>query len=178
MKDVFSQAVEFALLPEHDGQGYHCSPMDTGGATAWGIIRPTLATYLGKFVSDVTNEDIRALTKQSVIPIYRKLFWEKLCCDKLPPALGFMLFDFACGTTEWSVVRLQRLVRAKEDGVMGPKTVAAVNAAWDKQGPALLLAYHQARKNYYDQVPNHEHWPGWYKRADRCFAQASKLVSS
>jgi lysozyme family protein len=178
MDPAFKKAVTFALLPEHDGQGFHVTPGDTGGATAWGITKPTYATFTHRQVSEITDDMIRNITRDSAVPIYEKLFWRGLGCDQMPPPLGFMVFDFGCGTLKWAAVRLQRLVGAKEDGSIGPKTLAAVNAAWNTKGIQLVEDYHLARKNYYDQVPGHERWPGWYKRADRCRIWALELAGS
>jgi lysozyme family protein len=169
MTDAFPRALAFALRPEHDGQPYHVTPGDTGGATAYGVIKPTLSTYLGR---PVTDDDIRALTPESVAPIYRRYFWDANRCGDMAAPLGFMVFDFACGSGGWAAKRLQRLVGAQEDGAIGPRTLALVNAAWADRRDKMLHAYHDARTDYYSKVPGNERWRGWYFRADKCLAEA------
>lgn len=177
MLSAFQKALSFALLPEHDGQGYHVTPGDTGGPTSWGIIKSTLAQYRGVPVSTISNEDIKALTRESVAPIYEKLFWQKFSCHKMPGPIGLMAFDFSVTSGKWSLIRLQRLVRVAEDGAIGPKSLAAIDAMWAVNPRYMVQSYGDARMHFYKQIPGHEHWPGWFKRSDRCTALALSLLS-
>lgn len=177
MADNFEAAFAFAMRPDQDGMGYHKTPGDTGGATAWGIIRDTLATYRGVSVDKVTEGDIRALTKDQAKPIYRKLFWDANRCQDIPPGVDVMLFDFSCGTTKWAPRRLQRLVGTTEDGKIGPVTIRLVQEAYTKEPAAFLLKFHQARLDYYTKVDTAPLFiRGWNARATRCYNLAKTLI--
>lgn len=170
--DAFHAAVEFALRPDFDGQGFHVTPGDSGGATAWGIIKKTLATYRKVPVDQVTDQDIRDLTKESAIPIYRKLFWERLKCDQMPPSVGILLFDFSCGNPTAAAVRLQRVARVADDGIIGPITVEAVNRAWGTRGGGILFlsTYHESRMSFYRLLSSYNRFGrGWERRARECY---------
>jgi len=64
--------------------GYVDDPADPGGETNWGISK-----------RNHPNVDIRNLTRDGAIAIYRAEFWTPLACDNFPPGLGFQLLDFA-----------------------------------------------------------------------------------
>jgi lysozyme family protein len=175
----FLLAFDFIMRPEHDGQPFHVTPGDTGGATAWGIIRPTLADYRGVPVDQVTDDDIRALTRDGVRPIYERLFWRRLRCHLLPDGIDVVAFDFAClSGTGPAAVRLQRILGVADDGIIGPVTVEAARAAARQRGAATLLRqYHLARMAFYPLLSTYRLFGrGWEARARRCMTMAEYLL--
>lgn len=176
-RDPFAIALDHALRPDHDGQPYHKTVGDRGGATAWGITRITLATYLRRRLEQVHDDDIAGLLREDVVPIYRALFWEGMRCHRLPAPLGVMLFDFACGTTKWAPRRLQRLLGETEDGIIGPVTQQAAGLAYARDPRGLLRSYHATRLAYYRELDDYDRFGrGWDVRAARCLELAMGLV--
>ena len=125
--DPFDIAVAFSLGAEG---GYTANPDDPGnwtkGAIGAGECR---GTNFGISAASYPTLDIAALTREEVIAIYRRDYWDKLGCASLPPPLALALFDTGvnCGVgraVEW----LQRIVGAWPDGVVGPATLSAVAA--------------------------------------------------
>lgn len=78
---IFDQAVAFVLAEKIEG-GYVNDPRDPGGETKFGISKRSYP-----------REDIKALTRDRAITIYKRDYWDKPGCDKLPPKLAVALFD-------------------------------------------------------------------------------------
>ena len=116
----FDQA--FDILIGHEG-GYSNNPRDPGGETMWGItFRVARAHgYYGP---------MRDMPRDIAKDIYRKSYWSKIRADELPDAIRFDLFDAAVNSGVVQAAKfLQRAVGAKDDGIIGPRTLAAVRAA-------------------------------------------------
>jgi lysozyme family protein len=103
--------------------GYVNHPKDPGGPTNLGITQATLSTYLRRPAS---VQDVRNLTKDAVKPIYKKRFWDALMCDQLPGGVDLAVYDFGVNSGTSRAARyLQSVVGVKQDGQIGPATIAA-----------------------------------------------------
>jgi lysozyme family protein len=78
MRENWDKAFDQVIIYEG---GYVNHPKDPGGPTNLGITQSTLSSYLGRRAS---VQEVRALTKAAVKPIYKKRFWDVLRCDDLP----------------------------------------------------------------------------------------------
>lgn len=97
---------------------------DRGGITKYGVTIPTMTEYLGR---QATPSDIRALTRDTAIDVYYKLYWLRPKINSLPPALAEVVFDFAVNSGRGRAIKaLQHAVGVPEDGNLGPQTVAQV----------------------------------------------------
>lgn len=105
----------FEKLIGHEG-GYSNDPRDPGGETKFGIskrIYPML--------------DIASLTLADAKAIYRRDYWDRAQCDKMPPELAFDVFDAAVNSGIGQAIRwLQRSVGVADDGYVGPLTLGAL----------------------------------------------------
>jgi hypothetical protein len=81
VKTNWDKAIEFVLQEEG---GYVNDPADPGGETNYGISK--------RAYPDV---DIRSLTRNAAIEIYKKDYWEKAGCDSLPSPIDICVFDTA-----------------------------------------------------------------------------------
>ena len=121
MKKNFKKSLAHVLV--HEG-GWADHPKDPGGATMKGV---TLATYQRYFGKDKNKDDLRNITDEELEHIYHSGYWSKCCCDEVPPGVDYALFDSAVNSgpgrgAKW----LQAAVGAKQDGGIGPKTLARV----------------------------------------------------
>ncbi len=111
---------------KHEG-GYSNHPKDPGGATNRGITLDTFRRYVkpGASVSD-----LKRITDAEVAEVYRRFYWESAVnADDLPDGLDFCAFDFAVNSGPDRAGRyIQRIVGVKQDGKIGPITLAAVRA--------------------------------------------------
>lgn len=107
--------------------GYSFNPDDPGAETMWGITARVARrnSYVG---------DMRALPRDTAKSIADREYWQPVRCDDLPPLLRFQMLDAAynSGPTQ-ATLWLQRAVGVKDDGAIGPATLAAAAAA-----PVLL----------------------------------------
>lgn len=156
MQNRFEKAVELTL--RHEG-GYVNDPRDPGGETNFGISKRAYP-----------HVNIRALTRAEAIVIYRNDYWQKVKADQIQHDLiAFKLFDLSvnCGT-KTAVLFLQRAVNRAggslvTDGVIGPKTLAAVNHL----DPAAVFAgLLREAYSYYEGLSarSPEFFKGWIKR--------------
>lgn len=105
----------FDKLITHEG-GYVNDPKDNGGETNWGISKRSYPQV-----------DIKNLTRDAAKALYKRDFWDRAQCDRLPPTLAYLLFDAAVNSGIGQAIRfLQRAIGTADDGVLGPLTLAAV----------------------------------------------------
>jgi lysozyme family protein len=115
-----------ALVLRHEG-GFVHHPNDPGGATKFGIAHETLSRARGRAVS---GDDVRALTREEAISIYRRLYWDTVRADDLPEPVALAVFDFAVNSGPLKAVQaLQCVLGIQADGAVGPLTVAAAQGA-------------------------------------------------
>lgn len=111
------------LVLRHEG-GYVDHPKDPGGATNLGVTIGTLSGWLGR---PATRAEVRKLTPETVAPIYRKQYWDRVWGDDLPKGLDYAVFDFAVNSGPAKAVKsLQAALgmsRAEQDGIMGLNTL-------------------------------------------------------
>lgn len=145
----------FHKLMKSEG-GYVNDPLDNGGETNLGV---TIAVarahgYTGP---------MRDLPVETAQAIARKLYWDAVRAEELPPALRYAVFDAAyhSGVAQ-SVKWLQRAVGASDDGRIGPQTLTFARSAHPDFALRRMLA--QRLKFMTDLKV----WPrfsrGWAKR--------------
>lgn len=141
-----------AIILSHEG-GYVNDPRDAGGETRYGISKRAYP-----------NVDIKDLTREEAIAIYKRDYWDKVRGDSLPFGVALAVFDFAVNAgVDRSIKLLQRCVDAKQDGKFGDITLAAV-LAHNKHGLMEELA--TGRILYYAGLDSFKTYgAGWTRRA-------------
>lgn len=139
----------FTALLGHEG-GYVNDPRDPGGETNWGISKRSYP-----------NANIRTLTREEAKRLYARDFWVPSACDRLPDSIRFDVFDTAVNSgVHRSALFLQRCLGVREDGVIGPVTLAAAHAAHD-----LRAKYNGARLEFMTDLDNWATYGrGWARR--------------
>jgi lysozyme family protein len=150
---AFDDAI--AALLAHEG-GLADDPKDPGGLTRWGI---SARSY--------PNRDIRNLTRDEAVAIYRRDFWDALHLDQLPAKLARAVFDTAVNQGQGAAAKLlQRALGVPDDGRIGPATLAAL-ARSAPRSDDLLRDFFAWRAIRYAEVPR-EQWDrfklGWMRR--------------
>ena len=176
MERNFPEALAHTL--QFEG-GWANHPNDPGGATMKGVTHKTYAHYLGRDITDVTHDELRAIPDEHLADIYRKRYWDVCRCSDLPDGLDIAVFDTAVNTGPAQAARLlQRIVGVSADGGTGPKTLASVNAYVAAHGlHQLIEAYTEARQSFYRLLPTYVHFgEGWRRRADGV-AKVAKDIS-
>jgi len=106
----------FEIVIGHEG-GYVNDVRDPGGETKYGISKRAYPGY-----------DIKNLTLDTAKMLYKRDYWDAVEAESIPGAARLMVFDCAvnCGLTAARKI-LQRAVDVKDDGIIGPKTRAAIS---------------------------------------------------
>ncbi|MBR8157140.1 hypothetical protein KDX20_22150 [Burkholderia cenocepacia] len=109
----------FDMLIGNEG-GYSNNPKDPGGETMWGVTARVAraAGYIGP---------MRELPRDTAKAIAKRLYWDPLHLDQFAPRVAFQIFD-ANYNGGHPVIWMQGAAGAGVDGVLGPKTIAAVQA--------------------------------------------------
>lgn len=156
---TFDQVIERVLDSEG---GYVFDPRDPGGETRFGIAK--------RSYPDV---DIKSLTREQAVEIYRRDFWTRVQGDQLPPAVAFQVLDAAVNHGTGNAVRwLQRAAGVADDGVIGPQTVAAVKRA---DIADLVLAFNAERLEFYAKLTTFDAFGrGWVRRVAGNLRYAAK----
>lgn len=81
----------FNTLVHEGGAQYTNNPHDPGGPTKYGI---TLADYRLHINSKGTAKDVRELSEEQALGIYKSEYWDKVRGDELPLGLDYTLFDY------------------------------------------------------------------------------------
>lgn len=145
----------FLHLVQHEG-GFADHPDDPGGKTRYGITE-AVARRVGY------RGDMRELPLDLAKRVYKAEYWDAVRADEMPPAVRYVLFDAAVNSGVGQAARwLQRALKVADDGVIGPKTLAAAQAADPQALKARLLAQ---RLRFMVGLAN---WPsfsrGWSRR--------------
>lgn len=141
----------FETLMEHEG-GYVNHPDDPGGETRYGISKRSYP-----------SEDIANLTISRAREIYLRDYWHKVSGDLLPPAVALVTFDAAVNSGVARAVRwLQLAVDAVPDGIIGPRTLAAVRASNPED---LVVELLEMRLAFMESLPTYGTFGrGWRRR--------------
>jgi lysozyme family protein len=154
-----------ARILKHEG-GYVNDPLDSGGRTNLGVTQRVWEEFVGH---PVTEADMKALNPQKVGSMYKLKYWNPSYCEVLPKGLDYVVFDFAVNAgTGRSVKTLQQAIGCVADGVIGPKTMAAINDANPKD---LITKFSDARADFYQGIvtrkPDQARFiKGWLNRVE------------
>lgn len=142
--------------------GFVDHPDDPGGATNRGITWNVFQKYaLSLLNMQPTLLALKALTEAQAKVIYKKVFWDRIDGDYIKSQdVANIYFDGFVNMGNNAVRLIQQVLRAMGfdvvvDGIPGPKTLAAINAANPTE---LYNRYKDDRVNYYielaDRKPN------------------------
>ena len=175
--------------------GFVNDPDDPGGATNHGVTIHTMQ-HLGLDLDGdgrVTAADVRRLSRAQAVDIFLVHYFAKPGIANLPLQIQPSVFDMYVNVGSHAVRILQRLLtrlgwNLQDDGAIGPKTLAAAQAA--ARLPQLADAYGVARRDYYyglgDARPASRKYcrrkdggkGGWITRAEEFITPALHLTDA
>lgn len=163
--DYFEQAVRFVIRWEtvyRNGTPVATNdPDDPGGLTKFGIDQRSNP-----------GVDVANLAEKQAVELYRRE-WADCRADRLEWPLALAHFDSAVNVGPGQAARfLQRAVGEDADGVIGPKTLRAVQAACDDRGAkSVALAVCLQRNQFYRSLVERKpvfgkFLRGWLRRVE------------
>ena len=145
--------------------GYVNDPDDRGHQTNKGV---TIATYRHVFGKGKTVAELKNISDEEWDTVFRSLYWDKMQGDGMTDqSIANLMVDFAWAS---GVVRaskyLQKAVGTKQDGIIGAKTLKAVNGS---DARALFKTLHALRESYIKAIAKgtqRKYLRGWMNRLD------------
>lgn len=128
----FKTALKIAL--SHEG-GYANVPGDTGGETYRGISRNNWPAWRGWGIIDKSKPKHNQVLKDKQLAglvevFYYEHFWKPIQGDRIhDQSVANLLMDFYIHSGYHAIKAIQRVVKVKDDGIVGTQTLAAINAA-------------------------------------------------
>ncbi|WP_320980063.1 glycoside hydrolase family 108 protein [Bacteroides sp.] len=110
--------------------GFADDPLDKGGATNKGI---TIATFRQFYGKDATVDQLKRITDEQWLHIFKAGYWDRWKADRIAnQSVANILVDWLWASGVHGIKIPQRILGVAEDGIVGEKTLAALNA----QNPA------------------------------------------
>lgn len=99
---------------------------DTGGATLTGL---TLSTYR-RYKPAASVTQLKAISYTDWLHCLKVFYWDRIKGDQIKSdAVACAFIDFYWHSGSTAVKKVQRALHLQSDGVIGPKTLAALNAS-------------------------------------------------
>lgn len=163
-------------LQEAEGSGYHNKPTDKGGPTTSGI---TYSTYK-LFFPNNTFEQFKKMTYADWYFIMKNGFWDRCRADEIKnQSVAEIFVDWTVNSGWERIKNVQKIVGVTQDGIVGPKTLVAINNCNQQ---ALHYLIKKARHNWFMQCVDGErgldpratilptniaNYDGWCNRLDK-----------
>ena len=145
--------------------GFSNHPNDTGGATNSGV---TLTTFRGAFGRYKTVEDLKNMTDEQWNYIFKRKYWDKWKADEIKDqAIANLIVDWYWMSGTLGVKYPQEVLGVVADGIVGKKTLAAINNHPNKK--KLFNDLWNRRKKHFDDIVKYRpstkvFLRGWYNR--------------
>ena len=161
--------------------GFVNDPLDKGGATNKGV---TIAVWKAQGYDkdgdgDIDVADLKLITAEDATMIMKKNYWDRWKADQIKnQAIANTLVDWVWGSGAWGIKIPQRILGVKDDGIVGIKTLEALN----KQNPKEFLEkLYLARFNFLDGIvasnPSQKRFiKGWKNRMNDLIIHNKKFI--
>ena len=123
-------ALPILVFEDARKKGWSDDPRDAGGATMCGITLNTLRAWCAKHKLPVPTKDIlRNISYANWRDVVKEFFWGLCRADEIKaPQLKFIIVDWVWASGPSVIKIVQSIVGANPDGIVGSKTIAAINA--------------------------------------------------
>lgn len=150
--------------------GYVNDPHDLGGATNKGVTLDTYTAYCRrKGYPRPTVERLLAITDKEWAEIYKTMYWDRCKGDEIhSQSVANMLVDWYWHSGMYAIKILQRLLGVQMDGIVGAKTLHAINS---RDALQLYRDLKAERIDYYHRIAtarptSRKYLRGWINRVN------------
>ena len=164
-------AHEGGFTNDQRDKGNHL-PDGREGCTMWGCTQAVWEKYVGH---EVTQDDMKALKKEDVKPLYKRDYWDAVRGDDLPAGVDYAVFDFAINAGPAAARKMiQKALGVTADGSIGPATMKAIQ---DAEGKDLLDKFSHSKEAFYKSLSTFPTYgKGWLKRVADVQTSASTMI--
>lgn len=129
--------------------GFVNHPNDKGGATNKGVTLQTFRKYFGK---TKTVNDLKNITNEQWQYIFKNGFWDRWKADLIKnQSIAELLVDWLYNSGTWGIKYPQQVLGVVPDGVVGQKTLSAINN-YPNQEELFNRLWNRRKKHYEDIV--------------------------
>lgn len=165
------------LIKQFEG-GFVDDPDDPGGATNMGITLSTYMAHKGLESKEVALAQLKNLTEEEAVEIYRSGYWNQVSGGKLASGIDIFVADWAIHSgPQRAIIELQSLIGVTPDGILGPISMEALK----EEDPARLLQdLHNERFNFYHDITygksTRKFLKGWLNRLHKLYIECLDLI--
>lgn len=148
--------------------GFVNDPDDLGGATNRGVTLATYTQYCRKKGYPVpTVERLKNLSEREWTEIMKTMYWDRWKADQIVnQSVANILVDWVWASGIHGIKRPQKILGVAVDGIVGSRTLAAVNA---KDAKELFYSIKADRIRFIDEIckarpANEKFRRGWMNR--------------
>ena len=125
--------------------GYVNHPNDKGGPTNKGI---TIGTFRSVYGYGKSVNDLKNMSDAQWLYIFERLYWNKWKADQIESqSIANLLVDWVWGSGVWGIKYPQQVIGVVPDGIVGPKTLAALNG---QERSSLFAKLWKRRKEHFE----------------------------
>ena len=152
--------------------GYVDDPQDLGGATNMGVTIGTWKTvgYDKDGDGDIDVDDLKQITREDMKEcVLRPHYWNRCRADEIKSqAIANIMVDWVWASGVTGIKQVQALLGVKVDGIVGEKTLNAINSAQQRE---LFMRIKEARVAYVELIctkrpTNLRFRKGWLRRIE------------
>ena len=122
MTNIEKRIVNFFIKWEG---GYVNDKNDKGGPINRGI---TLSTFRAYFGNNKTSNDLKNMSNTQWLYIFKQGFYDKIKCSEVKNEnIQLIWCDWFWGSGSWGIKKVQTIVGVEDDGIVGEKTIEAIN---------------------------------------------------
>lgn len=127
--------------------GFVDDPDDAGGATNKGV---TLATFRKFYGAEATVQQLKRITDEQWLHIFKEGYWNIFKADHIEDqSIANLCVDWLYNSGVAAIKRVQKIVGVVDDGIVGAKTIEAIN---DKASRALFYQIRSARIAFVETI--------------------------
>lgn len=167
MKQKTNESAQ-ALFERARKKGFANDPNDLGGATQTGVTIGAYRAYCKRHhLSQPTVENLKRIPYATWLAILKEQYWDKWKADQIESqSVANILVDFVWASGINGIKKPQEMLGVVPDGVVGPKTLAAVN---NRGSLSLFYQLKDLRIKFVEAIvkarPSQKKWlNGWKNR--------------
>lgn len=170
MNEYFETCLDNVL--KHEG-GFVNHPSDPGGMTNLGVTKKVYEKWVDR---EVSEEEMKGLTRDDVKDIYKKNYWDRCQCDELPIGVDYVVFDMSVNHGVGRASRfLQKIVGATVDGAIGNETLGKVKVMARSE---IIENLCSTRETFYRKLKTFDVFgKGWLRRNEEVKQTAQELLT-